>query len=135
MIREQIEGAEATVAREIAEFEARYPPEAFVHQELEPIHKDEQPAKPEEPLKDPQQQQPKSMIELPPAPEPDAKLEEAQKTTDEVGAQTNEEQTSDVARTDTTPTNGTDTAAHEQADAHHDDGGEVVEDNEDTVIY
>ncbi|KAJ6133909.1 hypothetical protein N7523_000231 [Penicillium sp. IBT 18751x] len=41
VIQEQIADAKATVAREIAEFEARYPPEAFVREDLEPVSMEE----------------------------------------------------------------------------------------------
>lgn len=122
MIREQIEDAEATVAREVADFEARYPPEAFVRQELEPAPTEEQP------------KQQDTSEHQPDAPEPPAEPKEAQEAMDTAGAQSNNEQSSEPSKTDA-PTNGTDTAAHEQSDAHNDDGGEVVEDNEDTVIY
>lgn len=53
-----------------------------------------------------------------------------------MGAETNLDQSSEVARTDVTPTNDHNAAPPDQTDAHRDDdGGEVVEDNEDTVIY
>lgn len=98
------------------------------------MRQDLEPASTEEQLKqqDTSEQRPASNSDQTAAPEPQAESKEPQETTDTVGAQTNPENNSDPARTDA-PTNGTD--AHGQPDAHHDDGGEVVEDNEDTVIY
>jgi len=129
MIREQVKDAEATVAREVADFESRYPPEAFVREDLKPASTEEQPKQ-----QDTSEQQPESRLDQSSAPEPQSESREPQETTDMVGAQTNTEQSSETVRTDT-PANGADEAAHQQSDAHHDDGGEVVEDKEDTVIY
>ena len=126
MIQEQIEDAKAIVAREVAEFEARYPPEAFAPEDLEPVCTEE----PKQ--QNTSEQQPESNPEQPSAPEPQVESN-PQETTDTVVAQTNTEHDSE-AMTEA-PTNGADGAAQEQPDAHHDDGGEVVEDNEDTVIY
>lgn len=128
VIREQVKDAEATVAREVADFDSRYPPEAFVREDLKPASTEEQPKQ-----QDTSEQQPESRSDHPSAPEPQPESREPQETTDMVGAQTNTEQREPV-RTDT-PANGADEAAHQQSDAHHDDGGEVVEDKEDTVIY
>ncbi|KAJ5313391.1 uncharacterized protein N7443_000275 [Penicillium atrosanguineum] len=127
VIQEQIEDAKATVTREVAEFEARYPPEAFVRQDLEPVST-------EEPTqRNTSEQQPESNSEQPSAPEPQVESNHQETTEDTVGAQGNTEQ--DVEAMTEAPTNGADGAAQEQPDGHHDDGGEVVEDNEDTVIY
>lgn len=131
VIREQIEDAEATVAREAAEFETRYPPDAFVRQDLEPAPKDEQPKEEEQASKEPQQSKPET--EQAPVPEPEAVSKEAEATA-EKEEKVEQGQISDPTKSEAA-TNGTDAAGHEQADAHHDDGGEVVEDNEDTVIY
>lgn len=64
----------------------------------------------------------------------------AHEASDAVGAEdTNHEKPSEVAKTDTaSTTNDTNAAVDDQADIHRaaeDDGGEVVEDKEDTVIY
>lgn len=130
--REQIEDAEATVAREVAEFETKYPPEVFVCQVPEPVSEEKQP---EEKKESGESQQPKPEAEIPtpaPAAEPESTAEEPQAIA-EKEEQVKQQQSSEPAKSEA-PTNGTD-AGHEQADAHHDDGGEVVEDNEDTVIY
>lgn len=132
VIREQIEDAEATVAREVAEFEARYPPEAFVRQDLEPVPKDGQPEE-EKKKESGEPQQPKSETEQTQGPETETAPQEPE-VTGEKEEQVVQEQSSEPGKSEP-PMNGTDTAGHEQADAHHDDGGEVVEDNEDTVIY
>ncbi|KAJ5584981.1 uncharacterized protein N7459_004781 [Penicillium hispanicum] len=137
VIREQVEEAEATVAREVAEFDARYPPEAFERDELEPIlasqDEQEQPAEHRDLERQPQTE---AAPEKPPIAKPEAASKESQGTTETVGEQTNRDQAS---RTDTSPTNGNNTpTGHEQDDVHRgadDDGGEVEEDNEDTVIY
>lgn len=126
MIQEQIEDAKTTVAREVTDFEARYPPEAFVHEDLEPVSTED----PKQ--QDTSEQQAELTPEQPSAPEPQVELKSGE-TTNMVGVQTTTEQNSE-ATTDA-PTNGADAAAQAQPDAHHDDGGEVVEDNEDTVIY
>jgi hypothetical protein len=126
VIQEQIEDAKAIVAREVTEFEARYPPEAFEREELEPVST-ENPKQ-----QDTSDQQPKLTAEQPSAPEPQVESKSGE-TTDMMDVQTTTEQ-NPKATTDA-PTNGTDAAAQAQPDAHHDDGGEVVEDNEDTVIY
>lgn len=133
VIREQIDDAKATVAREVAEFEARYPPEAFVREDPEPTTKDEQPEEHKEPEVS---EQPKSEAERDPVAETETASKEPQEAADTADAQPKQEQSSEPTRTDA-PTNRTNTtgAGHEQADVHHDDGGEVVEDNEDTVIY
>lgn len=129
MIREQVDDAEATVAREAAEFETRYPPEAFVRQDLESVPQDEQP-KEEKASEEPHPSKPEA--EKAPVPETEAVSTEPHATA-EKEEQVQQDQSSEPTKSEP-PTNGTD-AAHEQADAHHDDGGEVVEDNEDTVIY
>ena len=55
-----------------------------------------------------------------------------------MGAETNLDQSSEVARTDITPTNDHNVSLADQTDVHRgadDDGGEVEEDKEDTIIY
>ena len=131
MIREQVEDAEATVSREVAEFETRYPPEAFVREDLEPAPKEGQ----VEELKEPERpQQQVSEPEQPSAPEEEAVPNEPQEAVNTDNVHPEQEQGSKPTTTDA-PTHGPSPAEREQADVHHDDGGEVVEDNEDTVIY
>lgn len=132
MIGEQIEDAEATVAREVAEFEARYPPEAFVREDLEPAPKEGRQVEEHKEPERPQQQV--SEPEQPSAPEKEAVSNEPQEAANTENVHPDQEQSSKPTTTDA-PTNGTSPAEQEQADVHHDDGGEVVEDNEDTVIY
>ncbi|KAJ5813001.1 Pinin/SDK/MemA protein [Penicillium robsamsonii] len=146
-IKQQIEEAEATVAREVAEFEARYPPEAFAPEQ--PIQAETQQTEPtqaetkqagEEQLQKPEEQQTDGRQDQP-APEHEADLtdakskETAQGASDTVGVDNNE-QAPDLAKTDETTANVEESAVQDQHDAHRDDDGdEVVEDNEDTVIY
>ncbi|KOS43056.1 hypothetical protein ACN38_g6061 [Penicillium nordicum] len=143
-IKQQIEEAEATVAREVAEFEARYPPEAFAPEqptevETQPIHAEtKQQAGEEQPRVSEKQQQ---TDDQPSAPEhgadpTDSKSKEtAYGAPETVGVDIND-QTPDLAKTDETTANVEESAVQDQHDAHRDDdGGEVVEDNEDTVIY
>ncbi|GAB1210409.1 hypothetical protein APSETT445_009201 [Aspergillus pseudonomiae] len=122
IIREQVEEAEATVAREVAEFEARYP-----------AHEEEPPKKQDEGAQQEDRDQ---------APEPEAELKEdkdATRETDTVGAETNHNRDSEAAPHDATAaTTNNISINNDHADVHRgadDDGGEVVEDNEDTVIY
>jgi hypothetical protein len=137
VIQKQIEEAEVTVAREVAEFEARYPPEAFVPQPDKSIQ-EEPAAKPEETQGEKKMQQTDSPSDQPSAPEPvDSKesdsKEPAEEAPETVQTDTNEKST--VSTTTDGPAD-VDNAVHDQSDAHRDDdGGEVVEDNEDTVIY
>lgn len=122
IIREQIEDAEAIVAREVAEFEARYP-----------AHEDESSKKQDEVTQEENRDQ---------ALEPEAELKEDKDTThetDAVVAETNHNRDSEAAPPDATATNNNNIPINnDHADVHRgaeDDGGEVVEDKEDTVIY
>ncbi|CAG8182664.1 unnamed protein product [Penicillium olsonii] len=128
IIREQIENAEAVVAREVAEFEAKYPPEALAPKMPTPESKSEQ----EEPIG---KQQPDIQSDQPSAPQENPTDSESK-----VQAQS----ALDTARVESDhgpdPQNDQNPAAkdrniHEHHESHNDDGGEVVEDNEDTVIY
>jgi hypothetical protein len=137
VIEKQIEEAKATVAREVAEFEARYPPEAFAPQPDNSI-KEEPVAKEGETQGEKKMQQTDTPSDQPSAPEPmnskepDSK-ESAQETAEMAKVENNEKEAGSAAM-DTSA--DVDTAGHGQNDAHRDDdGGEVVEDNEDTVIY
>lgn len=134
VIREQIEDAEATVAREVAEFEARYPPEAFVREDIEPAQPAPKEGQVEENKEPERPQQQVSEPEQPSAPEKEAVSTEPQEAANTENVHPEQDQSSKPTTTDA-PTNGTSPAEQEQADVHHDDGGEVVEDNEDTVIY
>ncbi|KAB8277665.1 pinin/SDK/memA/ protein conserved region-domain-containing protein [Aspergillus minisclerotigenes] len=121
IIREQVEEAEATVAREVAEFEARYP----AHEEDTSKNQDEV-----------------TQEDRDQAPEPEAEFKENKDTTQEpgaVGAETNHNRDSEAAPSDATAINNNNIPINnDHADVHRgaeDDGGEVVEDKEDTVIY
>lgn len=88
-----------------------------------------------------EQQQTGGPRDQPSAPEHEAdptvsKSEEtAHGASETVGVDIND-QTPDLAKTDKTTANVEESAVQDQHDAHRDDdGGEVVEDNEDTVIY
>jgi sRNA-binding protein len=120
LIRRQIEEAEATISRERAEFEARHPPQ------------EESESKEEMETQAGNQQE---------APQPDADVQEPKDTTEEssdkANAETNQGQNIEAAVPETVndvpaSVNHTGSDDHRAAD---DDGGEVVEDNEDTVIY
>lgn len=134
IIQDQIEDTEKTVAREVAEFEARYPPPQQTEEENPPETK-------------PKPQVGKEVEEDKPAdhsaPVPEVESErknetrEPQETTheasDRVDAETNRDQSSE--EDPHTRTNHEPQPDPSEAD-HPDDGGEVVEeDNEDTVIY
>ncbi|OJJ88421.1 pinin family protein, partial [Aspergillus glaucus CBS 516.65] len=135
IIQDQIEDTEKTVAREVAEFEARYPPPQQTEEENPPETK----PKPQV-GKEVEEDKPADH----PAPVPEVESErknetrEPQETTheasDRVDAETNRDQSfednNQHARTTHEPQ-----PDPSEAD-HPDDGGEVVEeDNEDTVIY
>ncbi|KAE8154736.1 pinin/SDK/memA/ protein conserved region-domain-containing protein [Aspergillus avenaceus] len=123
IIQDQVEEAKATISREISEFESRYPPEE------------------EESTKESNDDNKEEKHDQAPAPEADTQelKEISQETSDPVGAETNHVRGSEVARTDITPTNDNNVSMdNDHADVHRgaeDDGGEVVEDKEDTVIY
>lgn len=137
VIREQIEEAEATVAREVAEFDARYPPEAFKYEKLEPISTETTgpPGASEEqqlalPAAEP-------VSEQAPIPEPKADTAEPKETPVEKDAQPSEERPSEPTTTDAAPTSAVEAADSKDTHraAHDDDGDEMLEDNEDNVIY
>jgi hypothetical protein len=121
-----MEETEAIIAKEIAEFEERYPPE----------EEDQEP-----------ETQPDTGISEPAHPDTDSK--EAEETTvdatDTVGSAINRDSGTEIPRTDTTittttpPINVNTVPANipvEDSRGHDYDGGEVVEeDKEDTVIY
>lgn len=119
------------MAREVAEFEAKYPPEAFAPKPPTPkLQQSEQAGLTE-------QQQPDSQIEQSSAP-PRAESvgsgskEQVKSAADTVGVETNEG--ASETQTDQVSAN-VEATGHDQNEVHNDDGGEVVEDNEDTVIY
>ncbi|KAL5360117.1 pinin/SDK/memA/ protein conserved region-domain-containing protein [Aspergillus floccosus] len=113
-IRDQIEEAEATIARETAEFEARYPPQDEKTQE--------------------------DSTEAVPAPDNDAKEgTDGAEVSDKV-AKSNGHDGGEEVKADDVPASEYHNAVAppDQADGHRgadDDGGEVVEDQEDTVEY
>ncbi|KAJ5560923.1 hypothetical protein N7535_009120 [Penicillium sp. DV-2018c] len=139
IIQQQIEEAKATIAREVAEFEARYPPEAFTPEQPtldEPPQqtKEEKTKEPEATTQSDDQQVP------PPAPEPEVNptdpdsKETAEGAPDTVGVVANDQKPIPPATDETT--NVEEGATQDQTDTHRDDdGGEVLEDTEDTVIY
>ncbi|KAJ5611146.1 hypothetical protein N7510_007865 [Penicillium lagena] len=140
VIQEQIQDAEATVAREIAEFDARFPPETTRSETSRRNSKEEvlQAKGPSHSSETEQQNGPsheKSVSES------EAQSNEPQNPSPEapeiVGGDGAQDQSSASAKPDDTPMNGSATV-HDHIDVHRgadDDGGEVVEDNEDTVIY
>ncbi|KAJ5159582.1 uncharacterized protein N7482_006586 [Penicillium canariense] len=134
VIQEQIEEAEATVIREIAEFDARYPPEAFVVEKIDPISQES--AGPQGDS-DGAQQQAELASAQPSAPEPAAIAKEPEETQVKTDAYPRQELSSEPTKTDTVPTSEDDAADPKDAHRghHDDDGGEMMEDNEDTVIY
>jgi hypothetical protein len=137
IIREQVEEAEATVAREVAEFDARYPPEAFVYEKLEPISAEV--AGPPGASEAQQEAKPTAepVSKQAPAPKPEANAQEPKETSERKDAEPGEEKLSEP-----TPTgagsfgmDGTADSKDFHRAAHDDDGDEMLEDNEDTVIY
>lgn len=95
----------------------------------------------EQPQVSEEQQQTGSPRDQPSAPEHEAdptdskSKEMAHGAPETVGVDIND-QTPDLAKTDETTANVEESAVQDHHDAHRDDdGGEVVEDNEDTVIY
>ena len=137
VIREQIEEAEATVAREVAEFDARYPPEAFKYEKLEPISAET--TGPPGASKEQEQAKPAAepVSEQPPVPEPMADIAEPKETPVEKDTQSSVEKPSEPTTTEAAPTSAVEAADSKDTHrtAHDDDGDEMLEDNEDTVIY
>ncbi|KAJ5256944.1 hypothetical protein N7478_013048 [Penicillium angulare] len=131
IIQDQIKEAKESVAREVADFEARYPSEAFIPEDIEPASasKDE-PKEQAQPTQEKTEQVTGVQQDLVPQ---------------EVSIQTEnpegEVRSSDEhAESALENKDNTEPAVYEgdqeQHDTHRDDdGGEVVEDNEDTVIY
>ncbi|KAF7117986.1 hypothetical protein CNMCM5793_007355 [Aspergillus hiratsukae] len=122
LIRRQIEEAEATISRERAEFEARHPPQEETESKEE---KEIQAGNHQEsPLPDADVQEPKDT---------------AQESSDKGKAETSQDQNVEAAQPETAPVNDVPVSVNQNDSDDHraadDDGGEVVEDNEDTVIY
>ena len=132
MIREQIEEAEATVAREVVEFDARYPPEAFVCEKIEPISTE--PAGPTGESEGQQQQEAKPVSKQDTATKAEAETKELEVTSDKKVA---EEQPAESLQNDAVSTSVVEAAdaKDDHRSPHDDDGDEMLEDNEDTVIY
>ncbi|OJJ47012.1 hypothetical protein ASPZODRAFT_131936 [Penicilliopsis zonata CBS 506.65] len=119
IIQEQIDEAEATIARETAEFEARHPPEEEA-QSKESVP----PEKERADVTQTEANQPADAVpETSNAPEPEP----------------NDANQSEATHSDTVASiHDPNLADHNTEDAHRDgedDGGEMVEDNEDTVMY
>jgi hypothetical protein len=139
LIQQQIEEAKATIAREVAEFEARYPPEAFAPEQ--PTLAEPQPQTDKEKTQEPEATTQSNGQQVPPpAPEPEVtptdtgSKETAEGAPDMVGVDANDQNPMPPATDE--PTNAEEGATQDQTDTHRDDdGGEVLEDNEDTVIY
>ncbi|KAJ5894737.1 hypothetical protein N7495_006428 [Penicillium taxi] len=101
LIQEQVKDAEDTIAREVAEFDSRYPPESFLPQTLPSV----------------------SALTSSSSPKTKSKNDRENMETMDTTKPSNVQAINDANR----PTD-------EQAE-RDDDGSEVVEDNEDTVIY
>ncbi|OJJ37623.1 hypothetical protein ASPWEDRAFT_171092 [Aspergillus wentii DTO 134E9] len=127
VIQDQIDEAEATVARETADFEERHP---------SPTEEESKEQK--------ERTQSEVVAEQDPAPLPDKEPKEPkEETANDAAGTTNAETDHDkgheiIAGTDGTADRQDAAPVNDQPDAHRaaeDDGGEVVEDQEDTVIY
>ncbi|KAJ5083495.1 hypothetical protein N7456_012922 [Penicillium angulare] len=131
IIQDQIKEAEESVAREVADFEARFPSEAFIPEDIEPA-----PAPKDEPKDQVQQAQEKAK-EIPEVPQDSVPQEvstQAEKPEGEVKGSNKQAEPALENKDKSEP--AVYEGDHEQLDTHRDDdGGEVVEDNEDTVIY
>lgn len=134
IIQDQIDEAEETIAREVAHFETHYPPE-----KAEPPTETQTQTNPPQTEKQETEEKPVEPVSEPKTEEPKEPRETREEASDTVGAATKREQSFEEAaqRTDDTPTNHGPHDGHAQEpDIQHDDGGEVVEeDQEDTVIY
>ncbi|CAI7569170.1 unnamed protein product [Penicillium bialowiezense] len=128
VIKDQIEKAEALVAQELADFEAKYPPEAFAPKLPTPEPQPEQEKPAEQQQSDTQPDQPSAQVNSADA----GTKEQVESAPDTERLETNE--AASIPQLDETPAK-IDESVHDQHGAHNDDGGEVVEDNEDTVIY
>ncbi|KKK13504.1 hypothetical protein P175DRAFT_0512392 [Aspergillus ochraceoroseus IBT 24754] len=121
IIRDQVHDAEATVARELEEFEARSA------------------AQEEEALDTEKQKLPEETAEQASTSKDTQNAQSTEPETDPARAETNHDKDPSIVKTESTPAIHNDIPLnHDQADVHRgaeDDGGEVVEDNEDTVIY
>ncbi|KAJ5239181.1 hypothetical protein N7468_003800 [Penicillium chermesinum] len=123
IIRDQIEETESKIAGEVAEFERRYPPEAFAYEKLEPLST----SKPEE-----QQEQQESSMQQQVIHEDSHKVRpEAERVRSPGTVETSGNPAAHA------PAPAVEDVSTHETDANHrdDDGGEVVEDTEDTVIY
>lgn len=137
VIRKQIEKAEATVAREVAEFDARYPPGAFVFEKIEPISTE--PAGPTGESEGQQQAKPAAELvaEQDTITKAEADTKETEETPGKKNAEPSKEQPSESSQNDAVSTSVVEAADPKDAhrSQHDDDGDEMLEDNEDTVIY
>ena len=142
IIQDQIEDAEATISREVAEFEARYPPQEHSEQK-DQEQKEQKEQKGQQEHKEQQEQQeqtqkanPESAPENRTEAETDAKEKETTQASHTVDTESQHEKGTKEAPIDVPQDHNA--SVHEHSDVHRgheDDGGEVVEDQEDTVIY
>jgi hypothetical protein len=135
VIRDQIEDAEATVAREVAEFDARFPLET-TRSDTSRRNSKEEVLKVEGPSHSSENEQQNGPSHEKSVSDSKAQSYEAPNPSSEapetVGGEGAQDQSSGSAKPDGSAT------VHDHIDVHRgadDDGGEVVEDNEDTVIY
>ena len=142
MIREQIEDAEATVAREVAEFDARFPVDVSLSETPRRSSNEEATEDKRPSSHSPEKQQQNGSSHEKPVVEPETPSNEPQNPGPEalevMGADSAQGQRSESAsKPDETPINGS-APVHDPIDVHRgaeDDGGEMVENKEDTVIY
>ncbi|KAL4976839.1 pinin/SDK/memA/ protein conserved region-domain-containing protein [Aspergillus desertorum] len=118
-IQDQIREAKATIAREVEEFDAR----------------NAQEDRPETGKQD-QPENTQQKLDLP-EPSQNAQSDQADDQKETVTAEPNHEKEPEAAKPDGPSTEAVSAGLHQEEDhrAADDDGGEVVEDNEDTVIY
>ncbi|KAI9037826.1 epoxide hydrolase [Aspergillus affinis] len=133
IIRDQIEDAEATISREVAEFEARYPPQQEERSQ-EQTEQQEQPEPTQEANAEPAAAPEKETEAETDTKESKETAHEASHPTD---AEAHHEKITENAPTDVMPPNDNNVSAgNDHSDVHRgheDDGGEVVEDQEDTI--
>ncbi|KAL4883461.1 pinin/SDK/memA/ protein conserved region-domain-containing protein [Aspergillus karnatakaensis] len=117
IIENQIREAEATIAREVEEFDSRGARDEE-QQETKKQDGQNEHLEQSEPQKDGENEAPKEQVD-----------QETNETIHEKGSEQPQPEAAPIADTSIS------TSTHEDHRAAEDDGGEVVEDNEDTVIY
>ncbi|KAJ5488629.1 hypothetical protein N7539_003519 [Penicillium diatomitis] len=142
IIQEQIRDAEFTIAEEVALFEAQYPPHVFTYEQIESIPTETAPLETEgreEQTQEPHEQPPAGLSSQTASThqaDVDAKSDdrsttvEAQSPIKEKPAPTESDMASHPE-----PAAGAADAEGGPRSHHDDDGDEMLEDNEDTVIY